>query len=492
MANQLFQHLDTNFQTNVMQKWKPVLDAAGGIKDYSKRLSTAIILENTQCAVEGRQGSRLNESYASSGMGGSMGATGTNNAANGGGVFAGMTGDGTYGAGDSRMPTIVIPTARRIFPELLAHEVVGVQPMTGPVGFAFAFRALYGDNGKGGVNGVAKGVELGYNQLDSQFTGATMGAAGAGVNAGLGEQLDATNAAQVDMWSAFSGVDPSAYGTKQYGAKGTGAGLNPSEWWGIGEDYPMAQFDVMKGTVEAKARKLGASWSLEMAEDIKAVQGADIEAEMTNIISYELKAELDREILSEMVKAAISGGATSTWSPVTADGRNQMERISTLYTHLLDMANKVSITTRRGPATFAIASPKVCALLERMGQYAFIDNGSPKVDTGVVGVAKVGTLRNGAMTLYRDTFAGGNYIQMGYKGQHPYDAGIIYCPYIPVELMKAMSPNTFAPRIGVRTRYGLLNNLYGAKNYYHFIKVDDLTNYASLVSDSESSRVFMA
>lgn len=486
MANQLFQHLDSTFQTSVLSKWKPVLDAAGGIKDYSKRLSTAIILENTQCAVEGRQGSRLNESYASSGMAGSFGANGVGN--DGGGAFGTMT-PGEYGTGDSRMPTIVIPTARRIFPELLAHEVVGVQPMTGPVGFAFAFRALYGANGKNSGASI-QGTELGYNQLNSGFTGAELSGVGAGVNAGLGQAIDSTNGAQVDMWESFAGAsDPSPYGTRQYGAKGTGAGLNPSEWWGIGDDYPMAQFDVLKGTVEAKARKLGASWSLEMAEDIKAVQGADIEAEMTNIISYELKAELDREILSEMVKAAITGGSTSVWSPITADGRNQLERIATLYTHLLDMANAISITTRRGPATFAIASPKVCALLERMGQYTFIDNGSPKVDTGVVGVAKVGTLRNGAMTLYRDTFAGGNYIQMGYKGQHPYDAGIIYCPYIPVELMKAMSPNTFAPRIGVRTRYGLLNNLYGAKNYYHFIKVNDLTNQ---VLAADGGRMFLS
>jgi hypothetical protein len=461
----LFQHLDQRFQKDVLNKWAPVLNAAGGISDYNKRLSTAIILENTQRSCEG-QVSALNESYESGAISSGPGTTQGN-------AFGNYT-PGDYGSTDARMPSIVIPTARRIFPELLAHEVVGVQPMTGPVGFAFAFRARYGANGKG--NAVAGVTEMGYNSMDSAHTGAAM----------------AAPTGDAAMWAAFAGASagPNGYGVNTFGpdGQGQGAGENPSEWWGIGTDFPMAQFDVSKGTVEAKTRKLGASWSLEMAEDIKAVQGANIETEMTNIISYELKAELDREILAECVKAAINGGSTSVWSPVSADGRNQMERISTLYTSMLDRANAISITTRRGPATFAIASPKVCAVIERMQHYTLINNGSPVVDTGVVGVAKVGTLRNGAMTLYRDTFASGNYILMGYKGPHPYDSGLIYCPYIPIELMKTMSPNTFAPRIGVRTRYGILNNLFGAQNYYHFMKIDDLTG-SLLAGDGE--RVFM-
>lgn len=457
----LFQHLDQGFQKSVLNKWAPILNAAGGIADYNKRLSTAIILENTERSC-GSQVSALSESYEAGAMQAQPGV---------GNTFGNYT-PGAYGDNDSRMPSIVIPTARRIFPELLAHEVVGVQPMTGPVGFAFAFRARYGANGKGSV---PQGTELGYNFMDSAHTGAS------GLDAGV-----TGNA----YWESFAGTPTGtgAYGTKVYGNQGQGENLNPSEWWGMGTDFPMAQFDVSKGTVEAKTRKLGASWSLEMAEDIKAVQGANIETEMTNIISYELKAELDREILSECVKAAIVGGSTSVWSPVSADGRNQMERISTLYTSMLDRANAISITTRRGPATFAIASPKVCAIIERMQQYTLINNGSPVVDTGVIGVAKVGTLRNGAMNLYRDTFAAGNYILLGYKGPHPYDSGLIYCPYIPIELMKTMSPNTFAPRIGVRTRYGILNNLFGAANYYHFMKIDDLTG---TLLGSESERIFL-
>jgi hypothetical protein len=214
---------------------------------------------------------------------------------------------------------------------------------------------------------------------------------------------------------------------------------------------------------------------------------------MVNIISYEIQAEIDRQLLSEMVKGALdvkNGGVNaqvSTWSPVSADGRNQLERIGTLYTHILDRANRIAITTRRGAANFAISSPRVCALIERLQTFTFDQAGGNKVNTNNVGVAKVGTLRNGAITLWRDTFAGGDYVLLGYKGANQYDSGIIYCPYIPLQLLRAVGPQDFTPRIGVRTRYGLLNHLFGANNYYSFIKIEGLVD-AALAGDG--GRVF--
>lgn len=460
----IFQHLTPDFQEKVLERWQPVLDAGDEIQSEQVKLATAICLENTQREFDKGM---IGESYAGSVS--QAGAFGAGNLGTlGGGAFGHYT-HGQYTNTDTRMPSIIIPTARRIFPELLAHNVAGVQPMNGPVGFAFALRALYGINGKGGTNGAPSGTELGYNLLDSSFTGLSG-------NAGSGS-----------FWQSFAGTGgATSLGVNTYNEEGQGETITQSEWWNIGEDMPMAQFQMEKTVVEARSRKLAAQWSLELAEDMMNMHGVDVDAEMVNIISYEIQAEIDRQLLTEMVKAAINGSRTSTWTPVSADGRNQLERISTIYTHFLDKSQEIAITSRRGPATFAIASPKVCAILERLQDFT-TDAAPTKVDTAAVGVAKVGTLRNGVTTLYRDTFAGGNYILLGYKGPTPYDAGIIYCPYIPVQLMRAIGQENFSPRIGVRTRYGILSQIFGAQNYYHFMAVNDLTSTA-LAADG--GRVF--
>ena len=448
-----YQHLSPDYQDKVVQRWNPVLEAGGAIDNEYVKISTAMVLENTQREFDGQ----INEAMSDGN----------------GGVFGTTVGVGSYGntGNDARIPTIVIPTVRRIFPELLAHEVVGVQPMNGPVGFAFALRAKYGEQGKGNASyggTVSSGDELGYNNLDSAFTGASG-------NAGTGS-----------YWEAFAG----STGLSQYGSKvsndGQGAAIGDSEFWSIGTDMPMAQFGMEKGIVEAKTRKLAAHWSLELAEDMQKMHGVNVDSEMVNILSYEIQAEIDRQLLAEMVKASITGSRVSTWSPVSADGRSQMERIGTLYTHIIDKCQDVAITTRRGPANFAIGSPKVTALLERLSDFKFWGDVA-KVNNNSIGVAKVGTLRQGALGVFRDTFAGGNYLLLGYKGPNPYDSGIIFTPYIPVQLMRAIGPNDFTPRLGARTRYGILDHVFGSDLYYHFIKIDDLTS-AALAADG--GRVF--
>jgi len=447
----MFQHLSPDYQDKVLKRWNPVIDAGGEIKDEYKKVSTAMVLENTQREFD----QTLTESYGS-GFGAQAGPS-----SNGGGAL-GSTFD--YGANDSRIPTIVIPTVRRIFPELLAHDVVGVQPMNGPVGFAFALRSQYGTDGTMGstTQNASAGTEIGYNQLDSTFTGASG-------NAGSGS-----------YWESFAGAStPGGLYNNQVYPGGQGATLAQSEWASIGTDMPMAKFKMEKGIVEAKSRKLASEWSLELAEDMKKMHGVDVDSEMVNILSYEIQAEIDRQLLAEMVKAAINGNRTSTWSPVSADGRNQMERIGTLYTHILDKANDVAITSRRGAANFAITSPKVTAILERLQDFTCWNGANDgKINSNTVGVSKMGTLRQGNINVYRDTFAGGNYVLLGYKGPNPYDSGIIFCPYIPVQLMRALGPNDFTPRLGARTRYGVLEHVFGSDLYYHFIKVDDLTTTA--------------
>ena len=464
----MFQHLNAQYQEDCFNKWSPVINATDDIKSEQTKIATALVLENTQRDFEGA--GLFNESGR-----GSSTAYGTSSDARGAqqGSGAGLTqGGGTmgteynFGPNDSRIPSIVIPTIRRIFPNLLAHEVVGVQPMNGPVGFAFALRAQYGEHGGGKSEpGFGdKGKEIGYNTVDDRFTGADGFAPPSG---------------DASFWEAFAGIKNPEF------AEGQGANLNPSEWWKIDEDMPMAQFNLQKGVVEAKSRKLGAHFSLELQEDLKNMHGIDADTEMVNIISYEIQQEIDRQLMAEMVKAAITAGNTSVWSPVSADGRSQLERISTLYTQVLMKSNDVALKTRRGPATFAIASTKSCALLERMKNNT-LDTAHGDVNTMSFGVANVGKLPNG-LSLFRDTFAGGDYILLGYKGPTPYDSGIIYCPYIPMQIMRAIGEQDFSPRMGVRTRYGILDNQFGAGNYYHMMKIEGLTN---MIDGASQARQF--
>lgn len=483
----LYQHLDSAYQEMVLKKWEPVLSAAGGIANDQARMATAVVLENTQRDAM-RSNRVLNESYtggiASAGMGASAGSAT-------GGQHMGTTYD--YGANDARIPSIVIPTIRRFFPELIAHEIFGVQPMNGPVGFAFAMRAKYGANGMGKAGGTdTKGVEIGYNQIDSRFTGtsglteqqlsANFGAFGYGLTVpGVG-----TTTTSDSYWQAFAGSSNSY-------ADGMGAALADAEWWKIGQDMPMAEFAMEKGIVEAKTRKLAAAWSLELGEDMMTMHGLNVDSEFVNILSYETKAEVDRQLIGEAVKAAVVGGSNycSTWSPVSADGRNQEERIGTLYTQILLKSQRIAILSRRGAGNFAVVSPTVAALCERLRDFSGffgVQQGASTVNTNVDGrIAKIGTLRQGAINCYRDTYAGGDYILLGHKGPTPYDSGILYCPYIPFQVLRAQSQDDFSPRIGLRTRYGVLANLFGSANYYQFIKVEGLTS-AALAGDG--SRVF--
>lgn len=484
----MYQHLTPDYQEKVLGRWSKVLEAGKSIEDPNTALATALVLENTQREFQKGQ---MNESYT--GATSSIGGFGANFGPQAGTAPVGGGALGSafdYSVNDSRIPTIVIPTLRRIFPELLAHNVCGVQPMNGPAGFAFALRAQYGVNrtGLAGDTSVA-GEEIGYNTIHSDFTGASgltsLDESGnyAATVEGVGpiNPVQATNT----LWQSFAGTSQAELDR----ANGLGASLTDSEWWKIGEDMPMSHFVMEKGIVEAKTRKLAAHWSLELAEDMMNMHGVDVDSEMVNIMSYEIQAEIDRQLLGEMVKSAINGTAGqhySTWSPVSADGRNQLERIGTLYTQFLLGAQRIATNTRRGPANFAIADSSTTAFLERLSDFT-LDGASVQADNDSVGVSRVGTLRQGAIKLYRDTFAGGNYILLGYKGPTAYDSGIIYCPYIPIQLLKATGEQDFSPRIGVRTRYGVLANLFGSANYYHFIQVDGIN---SVLLAADGGRVF--
>jgi hypothetical protein len=454
----------------LLEKWAPVLDYSSdnvkAITDDHSRLNTAILLENqeTWCLKE--------NSYGGNALG---------SASNFGGITApGGPGD-AYATGDHRLPKILIPMIRRTFPELITNEIVGVQPMSGPVGLAFAMRYKYESDSLGGAGvdghsapgpltvgndgqprreqtGQNKDDEVGYQLLDTRFTGAS--------SADLGGNKFTDN---IGEFVAEDG--------------GIAKALKDYELTG---NIPQMVVSFEKTAVEAGTRRLAARWSVELEQDLKNMNGIDIDTELTNAMSYEIQAEIDREMLMRMVQVAANAGAkgVSTWSPASADGRWMAERNRDLYAKIIVEANRIAIRNRRGAANFLVATPRVCAILEMLPEFQWMQvQGS--VNTQPVGIARVGNL-GGRFNVYRDTrteaqYEGGlrnqgrlEYILLGYKGPEFYDTGIIYCPYIPVMVQRTVGPNDFAPRVGLLTRYGVVDNIFGADLYYHVIVIKNL------------------
>lgn len=475
--------INQKLAAQLLEKWNPVLEATSPIDSEETRLDTAVVLENTERHIGGTR--CINEDTSNGNL---FGGTGVRNVGvagfnTNGDPSSGVLGTNRdYGLGDGQnnnvLPTLIIPMVRRIFPELMAHDTVSVQPMTGPVGFAFAFRSLYGAKGQidmgfetptAAYNGTNEN-ELGYNNMYAQFTGAS---------ADMDKTLDGGAMPKSDAeaaWGAYTGDNANLYGL--------GRDTFGAEWAGVGfqQDpaYPQVGFDWLRATVEAKTRKLGAHWSLDVQEDANAMQGIDISEEMMSTIGFELAAEIDRQLLSSQVLAAIKDGKIATWSPASADGYDQKGRLITLFTEINYLSNTIAENTRRGSANFAIASTKATSLIQTVNAEAFFAaNTNGKIpslpNTGVGSLLKVGLMNGGSQLLIRDTFARGDYILLGYKGSQKGDTGVVFCPYIPVQMMKATDPRTFAPILGARTRYGVLDNVWGAGNYYYFLMLQDLT-----------------
>jgi hypothetical protein len=456
----------------LVEKWSPIIDFTSdkmpAITNEITRMNTAVLLENQEkwCLTEG------------------------SNQAGGGGVFGSASSFGTptaqrsgdhYATNDARLPKVLIPMIRRTFPELITNEIVGVQPMTGPVGLAFAMRYKYedsalgapvnngdGNNSTGSLgyntglsNGGGSAREIGYNYLNSAFTGAS--------------------ATWLSGNTDFPFVPEDG---------GVGALISQFE---LSSKIPQITVSFEKTAVEALTRRLAAKWSVELEQDLKNMNGIDIDSELTNTMSYEIQAEIDREMIARMIQVCLNAGAGtgySTWSAISADGRWSGERAKDFYNRLIVEANRVAVRNRRGAANFIIATPRVCAILETLQNFTWMPtNGN--VNTQPVGIAKVGSI-GGRFQIYRDTrteaqaqsYAGvygtpggyGNprakavdYALLGYKGSEYYDSGIVYCPYIPVMVQRTIGPNDFSPRVGLLTRYGVVDHIFGANLYYHLV-----------------------
>jgi hypothetical protein len=455
-------HIDKSKAEKLVEKWAPVLDYSSNkvsaISDERVRLNTAMVLEN--------QEKWCFESNQAGGTGSVFGTV--NSGAYGGAV----PNSDSYATGDARLPKVLIPMLRRTFPELITNEIVGVQPMTGPVGLAFAMRYKYegsalgysakGDGSNsagpiGGNTGTSQGKEIGYNYLNTAFTG--------------------TSSAKLSGHGDFAILPEDA---------GVAALLSQFE---LSSEIPQVTVAFEKTAVEAGTRRLAAKWSVELEQDLRNMNGIDIDNELTNAMSYEIQAEIDREMIARMIQTCLNAGkgkGYSTWSAISADGRWSAERARDFYNRIVVEANRIAVRNRRGPANFIIATPRVCALLETLPNFSILPT-QGNVNTSPVGIAKVGSV-GGRFQIYRDTrteaqasdsYANAGYATprtstvdyalLGYKGSEVYDSGILYCPYIPVMVQRTVAPNDFSPRVGLLTRYGVVDNIFGADLYYHLV-----------------------
>ena len=422
----------------IQNKWAPVLDhdALGVIKDQHRRSVTAIMLENTERA--------LTES-AAHGQYQTLNETSSGIPAN------------INGSGIDTFDPVLISLVRRAMPNLIAYDICGVQPMTGPTGLIFAMRSRYANQA---------GNETFYNEVDTSFSTVT------GNNNTANAAFGTGNAA----YGAFTGTIPGASNTSPlaqsntaYGFYNTGKGMSTAQSEALGTDsntaFPQMAFSIEKVTVTANTRALKAEYSMELAQDLKAIHGLDAETELANILSAEILAEINREVVRTINITAVAGAQDNVTTAGVFDldtdsnGRWSVEKFKGLMFQLEREANAIARQTRRGKGNIVICSSDVASALQMAGVLDYtpaLNSNNLQVDD--TGNTFAGVL-NGRLRVYIDPYAiGGNYLTVGYKGSSAFDAGLFYCPYVPLQMVRAVDQQSFQPKIGFKTRYGMVAN----------------------------------
>ena len=446
-----------------MEKWSPLLDAEGvdPIKDSHRRATTAVLLENQERFL------REQAAFESgTGMLSEAAPTNSGNAVGASGAFGAGSADAGPTAG---FDPVLISLIRRSMPNLVAYELAGVQPMNGPTGLIFAMRSRYTNQ---------SGTEAFFNEPDSAFS-----ANKAGTNIGQATQGDYTDATDDD-------------GTVGFGSTGTQRGTNPAILEGAASDAVQAQYSVGQGmatgdsealgdgsngdfnemafsiekvTVTAKSRALKAEYSMELAQDLRAIHGLNAEAELANILSSEILAEINREVIRTIYKTAEAGSQVNVANAgffdldVDSNGRWSVEKFKGLLFNIERDANRIAQRTRRGKGNIIMTSADVASALTMAGVLDYTPALNANLQVDDTGNTFAGTI-NGKYRVYIDPFsansAANQYYVVGYKGTSPYDAGLFYCPYVPLQMVRAVNDGTFQPKIGFKTRYGLVSNPY--------------------------------
>jgi hypothetical protein len=390
----------------LMKKWGPVLEheALPQIQDKHRQAVTATLLENTEVAL--REGSSYSpQSLLSEAEVGPVNHTGE----------------------VQNYDPVLISLVRRAMPNLVAYDIAGVQPMTGPTGLIFAMRSNYVD----GANNSVK-TEAMYNEADTDFSGT-----GTHAN-GLGSGSETT---------------------------GTGMATSAAEQLGStnGGSFGEMSFQIDKVSVEAKSRALKAEYTTELAQDLKAIHGLDAETELANMLSAELLAEINREVVRTVYATAVAGSpdtaAAGTFNlDVDANGRWSVEKFKGLMFQIEKEANAIAKATRRGKGNIILCSSDVASALQMAGVLDYTPAlNSNNLNPDDTGNTFVGVL-NGRFRVYIDPYAGANYMVVGYKGSSAFDAGLFYCPYVPLQMVRAVGENSFQSKLGFKTRYGMVAN----------------------------------
>jgi hypothetical protein len=368
--------------------------------------------------------------------------------------FAYLTENGGTSIADvSVMKKLTIPMVRRVFPGLIAHDLVAVQPMNGPVGLAYALRRhRISANGGVEINGVSSDPsDTSYQAPQNRYNN---------INGDVDKaQPDSTWTGPVSGYTGERiGSDSRLFNSVQ-----TGGGPTTSDAQEVG-------ISVISKEIRAWTRKLRARFPIEVQQDLSSMHNVDIRRELTDVMSYEITAEIDQEVLTAIKNRAQAGGGFTWTYNATSDGRWQIEKYRTLMTAVNMAANEIAVANRIGAGNFLIASPRVCAVLEALPEFKIWEmTGNLNTLGTAAPSAYIGTI--GRFRTYRDIFATSDYIVVGYKGTSANDAGIIYAPYVPVMFDEAKGPESFHTHLGVMTRYAIVSNLFGSENYYRYITV---------------------
>ena len=455
---------------HLQEKWAPILDHDGQekITDSHKRMVTAVLLENQEKILK-EEREFLSE------------ASPTNSAGTGG--FTAGSSSPTAG-----FDPVLISLIRRAMPNLVAYDLAGVQPMNGPTGLIFAMRSRYA---------TQSGEEAFFDEADTAFSGQSKGfnkTAGA-VQAAVG--LGTTNQ-QGSNPGALDGTFPATADATTYNV-GQGMTTGESEALGDASDNQFNEmaFSIEKVTVTAKSRALKAEYSLELAQDLKAIHGLNAEAELANILSTEILAEINREVIRTIYNVAVPGAQANVATGGTFDldidsnGRWSVEKFKGLIFQIERDANAIAQQTRRGKGNMILCSADVASALTMAGVLDYTPALNANLNVDDTGNTFAGVLQ-GKYRVYIDPYAANvaanQYYVAGYKGTSPYDAGLFYCPYVPLQMVRAVGENTFQPKIGFKTRYGIVANPFArgaslddpgviARNsnkYYRRVKVTNL------------------
>jgi hypothetical protein len=443
---------------HLQEKWSPVLNCEGldSIKDSYKKAVTAVLLENQEKFLAEERGV-LTEAAPTMSAG-----------------TAGFSGSSTATGPVAGFDPVLISLIRRSMPKLIAYDIAGVQPMTGPTGLIFAMRSRYGTTRTGTSN------EAFFNEADTEFS--------------------AENAASDLGRTAQAGSNPGLLNDS--GTYNTSDGMPTAEAEALGDaagnQFAEMNFSIENVTVTAKSRALKAEYSLELAQDLKAVHGLDAESELANILSTEVLAEINREVVRTVYKIARPGAQNNTATAgifdldVDSNGRWSVEKFKGLLFQIERDMNAIGHETRRGKGNILICSADVASALSMAGVLdytpALAGNSNLLPDDNSSTLA--GTL-NGRIKVYVDPYSANvsdrHFYVAGYKGSSAYDAGLFYCPYVPLQMVRAVGQDTFQPKIGFKTRYGLVANPFAegtaqgsgaltanANRYYRRVLVDNL------------------